>query len=419
MVIICCPLFSIENGTERTIMRVARSIGAAATMLGLLSSVGVAQIARGAAGAKAAAAQVTVPSVIDSSLSAARAVMSDAGFACNATNIAGVVSSPSDIVMRQIPAPKRLMPIRTPCMLYVKSAPVPPVPEVIARFPMPELTGLPVAEAQALADKARLVIISLQTADAEGRPDTVIDQTPRVGTMVSEGDSVILIKGRPISLVAQNPSAGERVPPGSSVTVDTAVPAPKPPQIVRLTIVPDGISIAAGDTVRMTALAQMSDGSQTQVAATWTASTGNITSNGVFVADASMTRVTVTASQNGQSATAVIRVSAPPPPPAPLPPPPPPHWPLALLAAALATLGAIGGVVWKRLHRPDPPPRPPPLPPPPLAFTYDCQFVEIETDLSAPAGHGPELALVSHTGESEHAIEPHGVKLIDEENSHG
>ena len=111
--------------------------------------------------------------------------------------------------------------------------------------------------------------------------------------------------------------------------------------MLRLTIVPESISIHFGDTVRMTAIAHMSDGTQSQVAATWTASGGNIAGDGRFIAGNSMSRVVVTASQGGQSAIAVIRVE---------------HVAtmvaIVFVAAGLAGLGVIGRLVWRTLVHP-------------------------------------------------------------------
>jgi hypothetical protein len=171
-------------------------------------------------------------------------------------------------------------------------------------------------------------------------------------------------------------------------------------RMLRLTVVPESISIASGDTVRMTAIAHMSDGTQSQVVATWTASSGNIAGDGRFIAGKSMSRVIVTASQGGQSATAVIRVSTT-----------PPWWRIVFIAAGLAGLGLIGRLAWRHFH--------PIQPPPPLAFTYDYELPAPVTEIATSGGHGPDLSLVSYPGESEHTIEPRGVTLFDEEKSYG
>ena len=112
----------------------------------------------------------------------------------------------------------------------------------------------------------------------------------------------------------------------------------------------------------------------------------------------------VTASQGGQSGIAVIRVETSRPP-----------WLIALIVAGLAGLGVIGRLVWRHLH----PSTAANAAPPPLTFTYDYKLPRPTTEIETSGGHGPDLALVSYAGESEHTIEPRGVKLFDEEKSYG
>ena len=293
-----------------------------------------------------------------------------------------------------------------------------------AAFRMPNLVGLTIADARATSAKAGLTIGSLKIANAEGRPDTIVGQTPVAGAAVRSGDTVTLVAGRANRVVAtppvttppvttppvanpQTPNPTVANPPRSTAPANPASPPQAPPQretvrTLRLTIVPESISIHFGDTVRMTAIAHMSDGTQSQVAATWTATGGNIAGDGRFIAGKSMSRVVVTASQGGQSGIAVIRVETSRPP-----------WLIALVVAGLAGLGVIGRLVWRSTRPPLPPT------PPPLAFTYDYELSPPVTEIATSGGHGPDLALVSYAGDSEYTIEPRGVKLFDEEKSYG
>jgi beta-lactam-binding protein with PASTA domain len=258
------------------------------------------------------------------------------------------------------------------------------------QFAMPDLIGRPIDEARRVIADSGLVLQRLEIATAEGRPDTAVGQSPAAGSLVRRGDAVTLTNGRPITVVA--------------------------PQLSSLRIEPDSVSIAVRDSVRLSVVGVMSDGSLTAVTPAWTASTGSIASDGRYVATGASGRVVVTATFNGLAATSVIRVE----PMAP-PPPPPSSWPWWWIPAIAAVVAALGWGAWRLLARPDPPTTPPSTPPPvpPLAFTYDVEAPSVETEITATHGHGSSLSLVSHAGESDHAIEPEGVELFNAESTHG
>lgn len=83
------------------------------------------------------------------------------------------------------------------------------------------------------------------------------------------------------------------------------------PQVVSLTVSPAMATVAPMGSLQLTATAHLSDGSQTMVTPTWSASAGTIDSSGAFTAPEAPATVTITATHQALSATASITVVAP------------------------------------------------------------------------------------------------------------
>ena len=324
---------------------------------------------------------------------------------------------------------------------------------------VPRVVGLSIDAAAAVLQGARLASTTTIRELTEGRDGTVVEQSPEAGQAAEPGSSVALTVARvvepPIAIpetlvavpnfvglridgvpntpgadslrvvaryaaptresgdsivVAQSLAAGARVPIGSAITL--TVSQREVAQLTSLRIEPDSVSIAVRDSVRLSLVGVMSDGSLIAVTPAWTASTGSIASDGRYVATGASSRVVVTATFNGLAATSVIRVEAI---------PPPSSWPWWWIPVIAGVVAALGWGAWRLLSRPDPRPTPPstPAPVPPLAFTYDVETPSIETEITATHGHGSSLSLVSYAGQSDHAIEPEGVALFNEESTHG
>jgi beta-lactam-binding protein with PASTA domain len=106
-----------------------------------------------------------------------------------------------------------------------------------AAFRMPNLVGLTIADARATSARAGLTVGSLKIANAEGRPDTVVGQTPVAGATVRSGDTVTLVGGRAITpvvvppLAPNPPSRGASNPPPANPGVATP-PVTTPPSTI-------------------------------------------------------------------------------------------------------------------------------------------------------------------------------------------
>ena len=335
-------------------------------------------------------------------------------------------------------------------------------------FAMPDLVGRPLGEARRFLTQAGLALQGIGVAPAEGKPDTVVAQSPVARAIVRRGDEVTLTRGRPITTVvavpprvrvdtavppplvevpkfidtridrvsnvpgaksfrfstrylaptrdaadsvvaAQSLAPGSRVAAGSAITL--TVSQRQPPRMTSLQIEPDSVTIAPHDSVRLRGVGVMSDGSRIAVTPSWAATIGSVTSDGRYVATDERGRAIVAAAYRGFATTSVVRVEGP----------RTPWWLIAAIAISLAGLGCGAWHIWLRPWpwAPPPPPPPPPPPVPPIAFTYELDAPSIETEITATAGHGSNLSLVSYAGESVHAIEPTGVQLFDEENTHG
>ena len=158
------------------------------------------------------------------------------------------------VVVRQLPVANT--PIQPAAPVRLTVARTPP-------FAMPRLIDLTVADARTLLNSQGLLVGSIQRADAEGRVDTVVTQTPLPGVRVRRGDTANIVVGRAVStvlvpsviglssaeardslqrvgltlsslgsresdsrtgrVVAQRPEIGQTVRLGSGVELDTAV----------------------------------------------------------------------------------------------------------------------------------------------------------------------------------------------------
>lgn len=386
-----------------------------------------------------------VPRVVGLSLDAAAAALQRARLA-STKRITEVTEGSDGRVIEQFPQPGQPAEPGSSVALTVARV-------VEPRFTMPDLVGQPIEEARGILAESGLILQRLEIATVDGRPDTAVAQSPAAGSPVRRGDPVTLTNGRPITavpalvavpnfvgvridgvpnilgadslrivaryvaparesddsiVVAQSLASGARVPIGSAITLTVSQR-----QVAQLTSlrITDRASIAVGDSVRLSVVGVMSDGSVIAVTPAWTASTGSIASDGRYVATGASGRVVVTATFNGLAATSVIRVEAV----------PPPSWPWWWIPAIAGVVAAIGWAAWRLLARPHPLPTPPSTPPPvpPLAFTYDVEVPSVETAITATHGHGSSLSLVSYAGESDHAIEPAGVELFNAESTHG
>jgi hypothetical protein len=207
-------------------------------------------------------------------------------------------------------------------------------------------------------------------------------------------------------VASQSVEPNTRVPVGSPIVL--SVSQREAVRLQGLTIEPGSVSLHPGDTVRLRAIGRMTDGTQSAVAATWVASAGSIAPDGLYSAGPAMGRVNVVAGVGTLTATAVISVIG-------TPASPIPWWLIAVIAVGIA---GVGWGIWRYFHPPPPPPPPPPIVPP-LAFTYYPEMPELDTTLSAPRGHGPELSLESHADDGVQTLQLTGPKLFDEENVNG
>jgi beta-lactam-binding protein with PASTA domain len=413
-----------------------------------------------------------VPNVVKLSPAMADAVLRRAHLRVGSVTAKDVASGDTNTVLDQAPtAGQEATPGSAVNLIVARGKATAPTPPV--GFAMPNLVGRSISDAEKMVAESSLTISAIAISNTVERPDTVVGQHPDSGAMVHRGDGVTLVRGHPITTVvvpnivrlrtgaarnilavygltlnpvraqksnsiagtvlSQNPDSGARVPRGTSVVVDTAIPPPELPAdiaapetpgadagqqpvaptvpvltIARLAVVPESTSAGYGKTVLMAAVAHMSDGSQHPVAVTWTSNSGKISTTGVFVAGNSTARVIVTAALNGQSGTAIIRVDGP----------SFAWWLLVPMVVGLAALVWLGRIAWLHLHPPTPPSPPAPPIPPLLAFTYDYKRIDADTTIVTTGGHGPDLALISHMGESQHAVAPPGVTLYDEDRFH-
>ena len=396
-----------------------------------------------------------VPQVVGLPADAAMATLERAHLAAT-TAIREVSAGNDGTVLEQSPPAGRLAEPGSSVALLVMHVVEPP-------FAMPDLVGRPLDDARRFLTRAGLSLRGVEIASAEGRPDTVVGQSPAARAIVRRGDEVILTGGRPITTVvspprvkvdtavppplvavpdfvgirigrvssvpraklfristrylaptpdaadsvvaAQSLASGSRVSAGSAITL--TVSQRQAVRMMSLRIEPDSVSIVPHDSVQLTGIGVMSDGSRIAVTPSWAATMGSVTLDGRYIAAGETGRAIVAAAYRGLATTSIVRVERP----------PTPWWLIAAIAVAVAGLSVGAWLYW---HRPPPPPPPSPPPPvPPLAFTYDLDAPSIETEITATAGHGSNLSLVSYAGESVQAIEPVGVQLFDEENTHG
>lgn len=314
---------------------------------------------------------VEVPSVIRLRSGTAKSVLAARGL-----ELAPAGASQSELsvgsVVRQRPAAGTLVPRGTSVSVDTAIAVVPPT-VAVPNFVGARINRVPrMPEARSLQIRARY---AAPTRDSE--------------------DSVV---------VAQSLSVGARVPIGSAITL--TVSQRQRARLASLRIEPESVSIAAHDSVRLTVVGVMSDGSRIAVAPSWAATMGRITSDGRYFATGETGRVVVAAAFGGVATTSIIRVKR-----GPLP-----WWWIPVIAVVVASLG---WGVWRLIDWWRRPPTPPTPPVPPLAFTYDFKAPSIDTEITVTEGHGSNLSLVSYAGESVHALEPAGVELFDEENIHG
>ena len=383
-----------------------------------------------------------VPRVVGLSVDAAEAALQRARLAWT-TTIRELAEGGDGMVVEQFPQPGQAAEPGSSVALTVARV-------VEPRFAMPDLVGRPLEQARGILAESGLILQRLEIATVDGRPDTAVAQSPAAGSPVRRGDPVTLTNGRPVTavsavvavpnfvgvridgvpkipgadslrivaryaaparksrdsiVVAQSLAAGARVPIGSAISLTVSQR-----QVAQLTSlrVSDSVSIAVGESVRLSVLGVMSDGSLIAVTPAWTASTGSIASDGRYVATGASGRVVVTATFRGLAATSVIRVV------------PRSSWSWWWISAIAGVVAAIGWGAWRLLARPDPLPTPPSTAPvPPLAFTYDVEVPSVETEITATHGHGSSLSLVSYAGDSDHSIEPAGVELFNAESTHG
>jgi beta-lactam-binding protein with PASTA domain len=313
---------------------------------------------------------------------------------------------------------------------------------------VPQVVGLTVDAATTALERAHLVVGTPTVKElTEGNDGTVLEQNPQAGDSTSPGTSVALtvvrvVAPQPITVVvpdftgtridqvssvagaeplsitsrfskprrdaqdsivtAQSLPAGSRVPIGTQITLTVSLR--QAPRLVAIRIEPDNTSIASSDSVRLTVVGVMSDGSQIAVRPSWRVSTGSISSDGLYAATGASGRVVVIAQFAGLTTSSLIQV---------VPVPFPPLW--LLILAITVGVAALGWGVRRFLRWR----QKPPIPVPPPVFEYKLDVPGIDTRITDTHGHGLELSLASHAGETDHALELAGAQLFNEENTHG